>query len=56
MADRLIDAEIWWSTNPKVSSVFRDRVEKHGLHKALDMTTGFDWRSYESNFPPRSAA
>lgn len=53
MTDRLHDAEIWWSTQPKVSPTFLDRVEQHGLHKALDMTTGFDWRDHKSDFPPR---
>jgi hypothetical protein len=55
MSDRLNDATAWWLSNPPVSDQFRGRVEKHGLYVALDMTVGFDWRSHESEFPPKAA-
>lgn len=53
MQDRIKDADMWWRSEPTVSSELRNRVETHGLHRALDMTLGFDWRSDQSNFPPK---
>lgn len=50
---RLEDADVWWAAQPVVSDQFRGRVDRHGLYKALDMTLGFDWRSDQSDFPPK---